>query len=137
MSEIALKAVRALLTKVNDEEQPMTSSSGNSVMAVPTNSIRLEIDEVDRLVGQLERFAIQNNLDEALRAKRFAEEARRLEDSNKELLDALEDCCVIAKPENPPCCCPNYQPLPDGDCAEAKNGDCHIWKAIQKERGKR
>ena len=58
-----------------------------------------------------------------------------LEASNAELLEALEDCCVIAKPENPACCCPNYQPLPDGDCAEAKNGDCHIWKAIQKERG--
>ena len=52
-----------------------------------------------------------------------------------DLLEALEDCCVIAKPENPPCCCPNYQPLPDGDCAEAKNGDCHIWEAIQKARG--
>ena len=57
-----------------------------------------------------------------------------LEASNKELLEALEDCCVIAKPENPACCCPNYQHLPDGDCAEAKNGDCHIWKAIQKAR---
>jgi len=52
-----------------------------------------------------------------------------------DLLEALKDCCVIAKPENPDCCCPNYQPLPDGDCAEAKNGDCHIWKAIQKARG--
>ena len=53
-----------------------------------------------------------------------------------DLLEALKDCCVIAKPENPACCCPNYQPLPDGDCAEAKNGDCHIWKAIQKARGR-
>jgi len=52
-----------------------------------------------------------------------------------ELLESLEDCCVIAKPGNPPCCCPNYQHLPDGDCAEAKNGDCHIWKVIQKARG--
>lgn len=59
----------------------------------------------------------------------------RLEAANNELLEALKDCCVIAKPENPPCCCPNYQPLPDGDCAEAKNGNCHIWKAIQKARG--
>ena len=57
-----------------------------------------------------------------------------LEASNAALLEALEDCCVIAKPENPACCCPNYQPLPDGDCAEVKNGDCHIWKAIQKAR---
>ena len=57
-----------------------------------------------------------------------------LEASNAELLEALKDCCVIAKPENPACCCPNYQPLPDGDCAEVKNGDCHIWKAIQKAR---
>lgn len=52
-----------------------------------------------------------------------------------EMLVALEYCCVIAKPGNPDCCCPNYQPSPDGDCAEAKNGDCHIWKAIQKARG--
>lgn len=62
------------------------------------------------------------------------ERVMELEASNKELLEALEDCCVIAKPENPACCCPNYQPLPDGDCAENEDGECHIWKAIQKAR---
>ncbi len=30
---------------------------------------------------------------------------KELESSNAELLEALEDCCVIAKPENPGCCC--------------------------------
>ena len=78
------------------------------------------------------------NTPEGIRSQKIfdmRDRIRRLEASNAELLDALEDCCVIAKPENPDCCCPNYQPLPDGDCAEAKNGDCHIWKAIQKARG--
>lgn len=51
-----------------------------------------------------------------------------------DMLDALEDCCVIAKPENQACCCPVYRPGEHGGCAENEDGECHIWKAIQKAR---
>ena len=52
-----------------------------------------------------------------------------------DLLEALKDCCVIAKPENPSSCCPVYRPGEHGGCAENEDGECHIWKAIQKARG--
>lgn len=52
-----------------------------------------------------------------------------------ELLGALEDCCVIAKPGNPASCCPVYRPGEHGGCSENEDGECHIWKAIQKARG--
>lgn len=55
--------------------------------------------------------------------------------SAPDLLEALEDCCVIAKPENPGCCCPVYRPGEHGGCAENEDGECHIWKAIQKAKG--
>ena len=55
--------------------------------------------------------------------------------SAPDLLEALEDCCVIAKPENPACCCPVYRMGKHGGCAENEDGECHIWKAIQKAKG--
>jgi hypothetical protein len=58
-----------------------------------------------------------------------------LEASNAELLEALEDCCVIARPKNPSSCCPAYRPGEHGGCAENEDCECNIWKAIQKERG--
>ena len=83
-------------------------------------------DTLNQLLDQLETVKTEIEKQNA--------RMKQMEASNAELLEALKDCCVIAKPKNPACCCPNYQPLPDGDCAEAKNGDCHIWKAIQKAR---
>ena len=59
----------------------------------------------------------------------------KLEASNMELLEALEDCCVIAKPKNPSSCCPAYRPGEHGGCAENEDCECNIWKAIQKARG--
>jgi len=58
-----------------------------------------------------------------------------LEASNAELLEALEDCCVIAKPKNPSSCCPAYRPGEHGGCAENEECECNVWKVIQKERG--
>ena len=58
-----------------------------------------------------------------------------LEARNKELLLALEDCCVIAKPKNPSSCCPAYRPGEHGGCAENEDCECNIWKAIKKARG--
>ena len=52
-----------------------------------------------------------------------------------DLLEALKDCCAIARPKNPSSCCPAYRPGEHGGCAENEDGECHIWKAIQKERG--
>lgn len=52
-----------------------------------------------------------------------------------DLLGALEDCCVIAKPGNSASCCPVYRPGEHGGCSENEDGECHIWKAIQKARG--
>ena len=61
----------------------------------------------------------------------------RLEAANNELLEALKDCCVIAKPKNPACCCPVYRMGKHGGCAENEDGECHIWKAIQKAKEER
>jgi hypothetical protein len=83
-------------------------------------------DTLNQLLDQLETVKTEIEKQNA--------RMKQMEASNAELLEALEDCCVIAKPENPACCCPNYQPLPDGDCAENEDGECHIWKAIQKAR---
>ena len=58
-----------------------------------------------------------------------------LEASNAELLEALKDCCVIARPKNPSSCCPAYRPGEHGGCAENEDCECNIWKAIQKASG--
>ena len=52
-----------------------------------------------------------------------------------DLLEALKDCCVIARPGNPSSCCPVYRPGEHGGCAENECVECDIWKAIQKARG--
>ena len=51
------------------------------------------------------------NTPEGIRSQKIfdmRDRIRRLEASNAELLEALKDCCVIAKPENPDCCCPAF-----------------------------
>jgi len=78
------------------------------------------------------------NTPEGIRSQKIfdmRDRIRRLEASNAELLEALEDCCVIAKPENPSSCCPVYRPGEHGGCAENEDCECNIWKAIQKARG--
>ena len=78
------------------------------------------------------------NTPEGIRSQKIfdmRDRIRRLEASNKELLEALEDCCVIAKPKNPASCCPVYRPGEHGGCSENEDGECHIWKAIQKAKG--
>ena len=65
----------------------------------------------------------------------ISKEDARLIAAAPDLLDALEDCCVIAKPKNPSSCCPAYRPGEHGGCAENEDCECNIWKAIQKARG--
>lgn len=50
-----------------------------------------------------------------------------------EMLSELENCCVIAKPGNPPCCCPNYGKSSEGHCVEEKH--CSVWRVINKAKG--
>ena len=54
-----------------------------------------------------------------------------------DLLEALKDCCVIARPGNPSSCCPVYRPGEHGGCAENEDCECNIWKAIQKAKKER
>lgn len=92
-----------------------------------------QLDEVCKAIEEawkdLSKLFEPQELDQ-LRAR-----VKELEASNAELLAALEDCCVIAKPENPACCCPVYRRGNEGGCVENKDGECHIWKAIQKKGG--
>ena len=75
-----------------------------------------------------------NKLFEPQEVDQLRARVMELEASNKELLEALEDCCVIAKPKNPSSCCPAYRPGEHGGCAENEDCECNIWKAIQKAR---
>jgi hypothetical protein len=121
--------VRRLLAIKANLETVMQRDLETSVRVYAEQQLDAVCKEIEEAREELNKLFEPQELDQ------LKQRVVELEASNAELLEALEDCCVIAKPENPACCCPNYQPLPDGDCAEAKNGDCHIWKAIQKERG--
>ena len=84
-------------------------------------------DTLNQLLDQLETVKTEIEKQNA--------RMKQMEASNAELLEALKDCCVIAKPKNPACCCPVYRTGKHGGCAENEDGECHIWKAIQKARG--
>ncbi len=65
---------------------------------------------------------------------------KELESSNAELLVTLEACCIATQGKKKAFCeCFQHDSRPcldmEGVCWFGKNGDCHIWKAIQKERG--
>lgn len=87
-----VEAVNNLLRKIRDEERCMVKDTGDKELAVPIYLIQPEIDEVARLVGQLERFAIQEYFDETVRSKRLATEIKEVEEINKEMLESLEKC---------------------------------------------
>ena len=87
-----VEAVNNLLRKIRDEERCMVKDTGDKELAVPIYLIQPEIDEVARLVGQLERFAIQEYFDETVRSKRLATEIKEMEEINKEMLESLEKC---------------------------------------------
>ena len=76
-----------------------------------------------------------NKLFETQELEQLRARVMELEASNAELLEALKDCCVIARPGNPSSCCPVYRPGEHGGCAENEDCECNIWKAIQKARG--
>jgi len=85
-----------------------------------------------RLVLESAEKPVMNNELDQLRAR-----VKELEASNAELLEALKDCCVIARPKNPSSCCPAYRPGVHGGCAENEDCECNIWKAIQKAKEER
>ena len=64
-----------------------------------------------------------------------------LEASNKELLEALETCCIATQGKKKAFCeCFQHDSRPcldmEGVCWFGESGNCSIWNAIQKERGR-
>ena len=129
-------AVMLLSEKV--EIVPEGTKARMEEMAAANGKMRSQIEGLQKNV--LEFFESTNatvaagekiSIDYAHLKNRVSE----LEASNAELLEALEDCCVIARPKNPSSCCPAYRPGEHGGCAENEDCECNIWKAIQKARG--
>ena len=65
----------------------------------------------------------------------------RLEAANNELLEALKTCCIATQGKKKAFCeCFQHNSRPcldmEGVCWFGKNGNCHIWKVIQKARGR-
>jgi len=87
-----VEAVNNLLSKIRDEERCIVKDTGDEELVVPIYLIQPEMDEVVHLVGQLERFAIQEYLDETVRSKRLATEIKEMKEINKEMLESLEKC---------------------------------------------
>lgn len=62
-----------------------------------------------------------------------------LEKARKELLEALESCCIATKGKEKAFCeCNQYNGSHcldgEGICRFGERGDCQIWNAIQKAR---
>ena len=59
----------------------------------------------------------------------------QLEALNRELLDVIEGCCLISKPENRFRPCRNYVHMSGGSCWNLRTDRCCIWATVNKVKG--